>query len=213
MVFAGKPDLLIRFRQGDSAALETVYWAYVDRVARVVQAVASERVRFGCAELGDLVQEVFVRALAPASRRRYDSSRPYGPYLGQIARNVVVDHWREMRRLVSVDVAPLLDALSLERDAIENAPKDWADEGIIAVVARYLASLEPDARRVHDALYVQSLSQRDAAAALGMGRQAVRGIEARLRAGLRRELRRAGRLDDEKALIARVPTAARSGLR
>ena len=116
MVFAGKPELLVRFRQGDTAALETVYWAYVDRMARVVQAVANtisavrgERVRFGSAELGDLVQEVFVRAFSPASRRRYDCSRPYGPYLGQIARNVVVDHWRKTRRLVAIDVVPLLE--------------------------------------------------------------------------------------------------------
>lgn len=219
MVFAGKPDLLIHFREGESAALETVYWAYVDRVARVIQAVAKsylavrgERGRFGSAELGDLVQEVFVRAFSPASRRRYDCSRPYGPYLGQIARNVVVDHWRKMRRLVAVDVAPLLDALSLEADALEKATEDWADEGTIAVVERYVASLEPDVRRVHQALYVQGLSQRDAAVALGVGRQAVRGIEARLRAGLRLELRRAG-LHDENAVIAGAPTAVRSGLR
>jgi RNA polymerase sigma-70 factor (ECF subfamily) len=220
MVFAGNPDLLIRFRQGEGGALETVYWAYVDRVARVVQAVAKsylpprgERVRFGGAEVGDLVQEVFVRAFSPASRLGYDCSRPYGPYLAQIARNVVVDHWRQTRRLVAVDVAPLLDALSLEADAIEKVPEDWADEGTIAVVERYLASLEPDVRRVHQALYVQGLSQRDAAAALGVGRQAIRGIEARLRAGLRRELRRAGRLHDDDALIARAPTTVRSGLR
>jgi RNA polymerase sigma factor (sigma-70 family) len=220
MVFAGKPELLVRFRQGDSSALETVYWAYVERVTRIVQAVAKtsiaatgERVWFGRTELGDLVQEVFVRAFSPESRRRYDGDRPYGPYLGQIARNVVADHWRLSLRHVVLDVTPLLDALSVETEAMGRAPQHWADQETIAVVERYLASLEPDVRRVHEALYVQGLSQREAAAALGLGRQAVRGIEARLRAGLRRELERTGQVPDEDTLIPRVPTSARSGNR
>jgi RNA polymerase sigma factor (sigma-70 family) len=220
MVFVGKPELLVDFRRGDCAALETVYWACVDRVTRIIQAVANsyvaasgERIRFGRAELGDLVQEVFVRAFSPESRQRYDGNRPYGPYLGQIARNVVADHWRVIRRQVSLDVAPLLDALSLDTEAIGDADERWADQETIAVVERYLASLEPEVRRVHEVLYIQGLSQRDAAAALGLGRQAVRGIEIRLRAGLRRELRRAGRLPDENALIAPAPNAVRSGLR
>jgi RNA polymerase sigma factor (sigma-70 family) len=201
MVFAGKPDLLVRFRQGDPAALETVYWAYIDPITRTVQqimngfgAARGERVNFGKAELADLVHEVFTRAFSPASRQHYDGNRPYGPYLGQIARNVVIDHWRMIRRRVALDVAPLLEALSVESAALENAAERWADQETIAVVERYLASLEPDVRRVHEALYVQGLSQRDAAAALGLGRQAVRGIEARLRDGLRRELKRAGQL-------------------
>ena len=216
MVFVGKPDLLLRFRRGDCAALETVYWAYVDRVTRVVQAVVNgyltatgERIRFGRTELGDLVQEVFVRAFSPACRQRYDGNRPYGPYLGQIARNVVADHWRVMRRQVAVDVAPLLEALSLEAGAVENA---WADQETIAVVEAYLASLCPEMRRVHEALYVQGLSQRDAAAALGLGRQALRGIEARMREGLRRELCRAGQLP-ESHLTEPAPAAARGGVR
>jgi len=98
---------------------------------------------------------------------------------------------------VHLDVAPLLEALSIEAGGMDTDPEDWADPQTIAVVERYLASLEPDVRRVHDALYVQGLSQRDTAEALGLGRQAVRGIESRLRADLRRELRRSGQLPNE----------------
>ncbi|HXU60749.1 MAG TPA: sigma-70 family RNA polymerase sigma factor [Polyangia bacterium] len=218
MVFAGNPELLVRFRQGDSAALETVYWAYVDHVTRIIQAVvngytAASGARLRREELGDLVQEVFVRAFSPASRQGYDGERAYGPYLGQIGRNVVADHWRSLRRQVVVDMSPLLDALSVDADRIENASEQWSDPQTIAVVERYLASLEPEMRRVHDALYVRGLSQRDAAAALGLGRQAIRGIEARLRAGLRRELSRTGLLPEDLARPAPAPATARGGLR
>jgi RNA polymerase sigma factor (sigma-70 family) len=203
-VFAGKPDLLARFRQGHCTALEAVYSACVEGVTRVVQAVASsyrtptgKRFRFGRAELADLVQEVFARAFSPESRLRYDGDRAYEPYLGQIARNVVVDHWRVVRRQVPFDVVPLLEALSLETDAV--ADERWTDQQDIAVVERCLASLDPEVRQVHEALYVRGLSQREAAAALGLGRQAIRGIEARLRADVCRELERNGRPPAEEA--------------
>jgi RNA polymerase sigma-70 factor (ECF subfamily) len=222
MVFAGKPDLLVQFRKGDSVALETVYWTYVDQVTRIVLSVSKgyaiasgHRIRSRATELGDLVQEVFVRAFAPKARQGYDGQRPYGPYLGQIARHVVADHWRVARRQVPLDVTPLLDDLSMAAatDATQSADDSWADPETIAVVERYLASLEPDVRRVHEALYVRGLSQRDAAVALGLGRQAVRGIESRLRAGLRRELERMGQLPDQNAPVPPARATARGGLR
>src|SRR5947207_9223725 len=109
MVF-GAPELLRRFREGDEEALRSVYWQCVDFVTRTAAAVLR-----GCAagtprgpdelagELADVVQDVFVKAFAPEARRRFDASRPYKPYLAQIARNTAVDHWREMRRYVPSD--------------------------------------------------------------------------------------------------------------
>src|SRR5262249_5285782 len=113
------------------------------------------------------------RAFAPQARRAFDGSRPFGPYLTQIARNVVVDHWRLTRRQVPLDLNPLLEQLSLEADSQRRDAEGWADQRTVTAVERYLASLDPDLRRVHDALYVRGLSQREAAAALGLGRQAV----------------------------------------
>jgi RNA polymerase sigma factor (sigma-70 family) len=168
---------------------------------------SGERVTVRAAELGDVVQEVFARAFSPACRSRYDGQRPYGPYLVQIARNAVADHWRSVRREVVLDVEPLLDALSLE--AGPAVPERWADQETVATVERYLASLPPELRRVHDALYVRGLSQREAAAVLGLGRQAIRGIEAMLRAGLRRELQRSGQMPEQDARLNARATAGR----
>jgi RNA polymerase sigma-70 factor (ECF subfamily) len=212
MVFVKEPGLLARFREGETAALERVYWAYVDAVTRVVQAVVSnhaprslERLQGAAAEIGDLVQEVFVRAFAPRTRASFDGTRPYGHYLAQIARNVVVDHWRATRRQVPLDLDSLMEAMSLEADDAGKRTERWADPDTVAVVERYLATLPPELRQVHDALYVRGLSQREAASALGLGRQAVRGLEARLRAGLRRHLQQSGQIDPDGAAVGSLP--------
>jgi RNA polymerase sigma-70 factor (ECF subfamily) len=136
--------------------------------------------------LADVVQEVFVKAFAPEARRRFDASRPYEPYLAQIARNVAIDHWRQWRRHVPLE--QVIDQLSLEADPPDA--RDWTDAETIAVVERYIASLDDESRRVHEALYVKGLSQREAAEALGLGRQVIRTREAKLRSGLRRALSR-----------------------
>jgi RNA polymerase sigma factor (sigma-70 family) len=200
MVF-GDPESLARFRAGDENALAAVYSQCVDHVTRVADAVlracASGGAR-GSGEvataLADVVQEVFVKAFAPEARRRFDASRPYQPYLTQIARNVAVDYWRQMRRYVPSDLDSLIERLSLEAEAQSDAGRranDWADPETIALVDRFIASLDEESRRVHDALYIKGLSQRDAAELLGLGRQVVRTKEAKLRRGLRQALSRA----------------------
>ena len=197
-----EPGSVALFRAGDEEALTTVYRACVDQVSRVAALVLRACATGGArthrelaAVLPDVVQEVFVKAFAPEARRGFDGTRPYRPYLAQIARNVAVDYWRQMRRYIPSDLDQLIERLSLE-EAVSNADSGrdgWADPETVAVVDRYIASLDEESRRVHDALYVKGLSQREAAAQLGLGRQVVRTKEDHLRRGLRRALARAER--------------------
>ena len=74
---------------------------------------------------------------------------------------------------------------------VEEMPtNDLTDDSdpTLSFLQRRVRSLPPELRRVHDAIYVDGLSQREAAAALGLGRQTVRTRDARLRHVLRREL-------------------------
>jgi RNA polymerase sigma-70 factor (ECF subfamily) len=196
MVFEER-QLLERFRSGDEDALRLVYVRCVDHVTRVADAVlracAAGTARGAgeiAAALPDVVQDVFVKAFAPEARRRFDASRPYEPYLAQVARNAAVDHWRQMRRYVPSDLEQLIEELSFQAQS-DGSANTWADLETIAIVDRYVTSLDEDSRRVHDALYVKGLSQREAAAALGLGRQVIRTTETKLRRGLQRELSRA----------------------
>jgi RNA polymerase sigma factor (sigma-70 family) len=188
------------FREGHPHVLETVYWTHVDRVARVARAVLRSRARAitgsldpSACEVADVVQEAFAKAFAPEARRRFHGRRPFAPYLLQIARHVAVDSLRSGRRNASVDIDEVTVCLSLDAEAELRARDDWIYA--MTVVERYTASLAGDDFRVHHALYVKGLSQREAAAQLGLGRQAIRTAVARLRAGLTRELARAGLLE------------------
>jgi RNA polymerase sigma factor (sigma-70 family) len=193
-VFAGRPDLYRRFREGDRAALETVYRACVAQVTAAVkqtcrwQAGPGQSSR-GCphwCQVADWVQEVFARAFAPRARAAFDGERAYGPYLAAIARNVVLDNLRHRGREIPTDW--------LDLEQLAPAHEDEADASFMDVLAghvrRYVHDLEPRMRAVHEARYARGLSQQEAASELGLTRQRVRTLEAHLHAGLRRTLAR-----------------------
>ena len=137
-------------------------------------------------ELADLVQETFTRAFSGPARRRYDGSRDYQPFLRNIARNVTIDHLRRARVHLPLDRVEMLEAIPA------NHLTDDGDPRMLSLLQRRVTSLPPELRCVHDAIYVDGLSQREAAAALGLGRQTVRTRDARLRHVLRRELTSSG---------------------
>jgi RNA polymerase sigma-70 factor (ECF subfamily) len=194
-IFRGQPRLLQRFREGERGALEVVYGAYVDKVTNIAR-FGFRSAQSGLAvpglaqrpdEVADLVQEVFLKAFAPKARRSFDGDRTYGPYLYAIARNVAIDWARRRGRELPTPWSDLAEsAADLEPEEAGDAP--WADEATMALVVRYLASLDDELKSVHSARYEEGLSQREAAERLKIGRQVLRTREARLREGLRREL-------------------------
>jgi RNA polymerase sigma factor (sigma-70 family) len=214
-IFRERPELLRAFRAGDRTALETVYRAYVDKVAGIVRfGFASSRAGGRVVSMGDrphdladAVQEVFAKSFSRPARESFDGLRDYGPYLFTVARNVVIDWFRRSSRELPTDVAHLEQALD-EVSHLDSEPESpWADQPTMAIVQAFLAGLAPELKRVHQARYAQGLSQRDAAAALGISRQNLRTLERRLRDDLRLALD-AGRQD--AGVIGR-PSAGGSG--
>jgi RNA polymerase sigma-70 factor (ECF subfamily) len=194
-LFPEDAALLRRFRQGERDALERVYWAYVDRIEGVVRhgffLIQKEGLRIEGAradEVADLVQETFARAFSERARLAYDGVREYGPFLITITRNLLVDRARKLGRELS------FEQLGEDRDDTEAPEPEatWADEATMKVVREYLATLPDELRRVHEQRYVRSLSQEQAARALGISRQQIRTLEKRLRDGLAQHMERAG---------------------
>ncbi len=191
-LFREQPALLAPFRRGERRALEQVYWAYVERVEAIARfgfrVVGSGKSVGGARpqEIADLVQETFARAFAERARLAYDASRPYGPYLATIARNLLADAARASGR-----EAPQADLpLDLEAAAAEADEPPWADAATVSAVESYLRELPAELRRVHQLRYEQGRSQEEAARALGLSRQQLRTQEKRLRDGLAAHLAR-----------------------
>ena len=183
----GDRDVWLRgFRDGEPRALERIYADYAGDVEQTVRRGLARMGRYSDANLADVSQEVFVKAMARRARLTYDGDRDYGPFLAAIARNVLSDWarstWRER-------LDPSLVEAGLESAALraEDGPAE-----LLAHVSKYIDSLPPDLCAVHERRFVTAEPQERAARALGISRQTLRTREKRLFAGLRLSLKEAG---------------------
>jgi RNA polymerase sigma factor (sigma-70 family) len=181
--------LIERFRAGEPAVLELVYRSCRADVTRLVRAGVHRASRSGwraavgaaAEEVSDLVQEVFIRVLAPKARLGYRGAGPFQAYVASIARNVLRDWIRRKRR--EIPTRPE----TLERLRDRSAPGDdieRTDPSTAPALDAFLRGLPPQLRAIHDKRYAAGLSERQTAVALGVGRQTVRTLDRRLRAQL-----------------------------
>jgi RNA polymerase sigma-70 factor (ECF subfamily) len=201
-------ELLRGFREGDRPSLTEVYAMHAEELARFLrhgfgfESDGRRHVFVGYQspfELQDALHETFRRAFEPRARQAYDGVRPYGPYVRAIARNVVLRTFRARVALFPVvegDGDPTTEA-QVEASVATGPEHELQREQIRKLVAAFLDGLDPQDRRLLELRFMEGKSQRDVAATLGIGRQRVRGREAKLRARLIHHLREHG----EVALI------------
>lgn len=190
------------FRRGDEAVLREVYLATVADVYRVLRLGFrwSDKLIPGLADAAaqeDLAQEVYARAFAPTARAAYSGTVPYRAYLLQIVRNLMVDHARRGRR-EHVPNDPQAEAFETlltraQADEPQPEPEPTLDERRQQeAVTAFAQALEEGDRALYGAVYRSGLSEREAAAQLGISRRKVRAGADRLRLRLRNHLKEKG---------------------
>ena len=203
--------LLDGFRQGRKWALERVYEAYVDDVARFLRLgfvfeSGGSTVRYNGApsefQLEDWVHDVFIRAFADSARAQYDGLRPYTPYLQRIARNLVIDELRRKEHQLRAHVAELPEpqvSTDYAPDHPESPEKQLQQQQLMAHVRAYVESLPPREQEVYRLRFTDGLDQKDVAKRAGLSPSKVKTSEQRIRRGFFDYLRAHGWLEDKPA--------------
>jgi RNA polymerase sigma-70 factor (ECF subfamily) len=166
-------DLLARARARDPAALAELY----DRYAPALYAYIYRRV--GERQLAeDLAADVFLSALDALQHGRF-AAVSLQAWLYRLAHNRVVDHYRRAGR---APLAPLDDALAAPDDVPEAARRRRDQAWIRAALQR----LTPDQQQIIVLRFGEGLSAGAIAAALGKSEEAIRALQHRALAALRR---------------------------
>jgi RNA polymerase sigma-70 factor, ECF subfamily len=160
--------LIKRARKGDSEAFRELYSHHVDAIYRFVLLKVSDR---GDAE--DLTHDVFLSAWQNVNSYR-DRGLPFSSWLYRIARNRVIDHYRTRKIGISIDE---VDERLL--GVVEHVERD-ADLAInFAKVVGCFEKLSPDQKDVTILRFIDELSHKEVAQALGKSEGAVRLIQYR----------------------------------
>jgi RNA polymerase sigma-70 factor, ECF subfamily len=170
-------ELLRAARDGDERALGELCQLCWRPVYRSLGRYISDP-----AEVEDMTQEVFLRALRSLPRFE-DRGLPFTVYLLRIAANLARDRWRSLpaRPVVTADVpggsAP---AVAAEEVAVENERR----RALVAALDR----LSPDHRAVLRMRILEGRPAREVAALTHRNEPAVRQLQVRALAALRLEL-------------------------
>ncbi len=134
------------------------------------------------ADVDDVLQEVFLR-LARGLGTLRDEER-LAPWLFSIARNVVNDHHRRAARETPVE--------ALEAQVASSGSEESPLEAeLSACVARFITQLPDEQREAITLVELEGMSQKDAAAMLGLSHSGMKSRVQRGRAELRRMFERA----------------------
>lgn len=109
-------DLLERWQRGDKAAGSKLIAQQFPRIKRFFSRKSADRDM-----IEELVQRTFTRCLAKLPGFRGDSS--FDTYIYGIARNILLEHYRERRkadRMVVVEETPMVDLDPGPFEAVEN---------------------------------------------------------------------------------------------
>ena len=198
-VFVENRDLLIRFREGERAALSHVYHFYINDIELQLRKWAASAggigLRYDYSLQQDVLQEIFIKAFSPNARTAYDGIRPYRPYLVTIARSVLVDHLRKKSREVVIPFYTEEDERAVSRDMetdFSDADREhrlhW--QACLQASNAYVASLDETARKFVTLRFRKEMPQLEVADALGISRWKVRSLEKRVQRGLEKYLSR-----------------------
>ena len=168
--------LVAASQQGDPEAFGSLFDAFYGPVYRYVAARVGRP-----SDAEDLAQLVFVKALEALPR--YEARGvPFGGWLFRLARNATIDHVRTHHEHVELGAAT-------DRAADESGPE------VITIlrtdldaVAAALGQLTPDQREVVSLRFFAGLSSAEVGAVTGRQEGAVRGLQFRAIATLRRTL-------------------------
>ena len=101
-------ELISRIVSGDSTAVSQLWKPYQPRLRRYIYAKTKE-----ASLCDDLLQDTFIKAFLYLKKGSFQSEGKFFPWLLRIAHNVVMDHFRQLKRQM---VSPTMDGTFWDQD-------------------------------------------------------------------------------------------------
>lgn len=173
--------LVLQSINKDREAFAILYDCYFERIyffirGRIVNATEAE----------DLTEQVFLNAWRGISSYQNEGS-PFTSWLYRLARNIVVDHFRQVKEIQSLDDT---ESRSYEEPV---CGEDGIEQMLSAdTVSRVLQTLTEEQRQVVILRLIDGLSSKEAGEIMGKNEGSIRALQFRAVDALRNVLRRAG---------------------
>lgn len=118
----------------------------------------------------DIFQETFTKAIMSLQKGRYVPSGRFCSWLIRIAHNIIMDSYRHVKNLTTVDANPENDLSNLDSEELIGASREvvMSHEQILVDVKRIVEFLPPKQREVVRMRFFQNLSYKEIAETAGV---------------------------------------------
>jgi RNA polymerase sigma-70 factor (ECF subfamily) len=169
--------LVERAQQGDRLALEELYLMHFDRIYSYLQLSVGNR-----HDAEDLTNQTFMKMLESIERFEWRKV-PISAWLFRIAHNLAMDHFRSRRRWQPEEEVPEPPDAE-ERSAEEEALQAIGRQSMLAMIE----GLSEEQQQVLTLKFVFNFSNSDVATILGKSEGAIKSLQHRALASLKRQL-------------------------
>lgn len=111
-------QLISSYKNGNDLAFEELLNRHKSKVFTTIYLIVKDRY---IAE--DLLQEAFIKAINRIQAGTYNEEGKFGPWIGRIAHNMAIDHFRKQKRYPTItteDGADLFKDLEFTEESIEH---------------------------------------------------------------------------------------------
>lgn len=157
-------QLVVSYAKGTNVAFDVLLQRHQTRVYNYILQMVKDRTLSD-----DIFQETFVKAISTIRQGRYTESGKFPAWINRIARNLVIDYFRQEKSEGSVssdnDDFDVLNRKELAEDTVEDL---LIDSQIKADVRRLIRHLPPSQRQVLVMRYYRNMSFKEIAETTGV---------------------------------------------
>ena len=157
-------QLVASYASGNNEAFDALLQRHQSRVYNYIYQMVREK---NLAE--DIFQETFVKAITTIRQRRYTENGKFSAWISRIARNLVIDYFRQEKTEAAVssddENFDVLNRKELSEETIEDV---MIDDQIRADIRRLIRHLPKSQRQVLVMRYYRNLSFKEIAEATGV---------------------------------------------
>ena len=161
-VLSGDHRLVERCLQGDDAAWETVVYSYGKRIYNLSYRYTSRK-----EEAEDLTQEILIRVYQNLKSYRSEAGS-FQNWVLRVARNLIIDHYRQVRRYPQTGGSEELETVTIQDDRIPNPQRAAEQVEAARFLQDGLQALSPELKEAIILRELEGMAYQEIADMLGV---------------------------------------------
>ena len=136
-------DLIINYIQGNELSLEILIKRHLQRLYSYIYSKVKDRVI-----TEDIFQDTFIKVIRTLKLGNYNEEGKFLPWVLRIAHNLIIDHFRKLKRMSTFKNTDDFDIFSLISDGNLDAEKKMIQQQVLSDVSELIHELPKEQKEV-----------------------------------------------------------------